>query len=431
MDQLPGIAVEALFAPAVRRAARPGPVSRPGVVSRPVAVDRPGPVSRHGEPGRAAGGGRRPVVCLYTPSADPSGMGGHMIDLAAEYVRQLDVTMMAWPTPAGVRLLELAAAVGARPVALPHPRDPGFGNAVAHDLRMHPVDVFHVHVGTGRENFDGARAAGCAGVPAVLQTLHLPWQMGSRKHRVPFFAAIEPVDRLVAVSELQRRSYERIGVPAERFVTVPNGIRTRAGGPGRAAARAALGLHPAARVVLTVGRLLHYKGQRHLIDAVPDLAARFPDLAVVVLGDGPLHRALTEQAAALGVADRVHLPGFRPDARLLLDAADVFVLPSRQEAMPLAALEAMDAGLPVVASRVFGSAEVVVDGTTGLLVRPGDPRALGCAVAELLDDPERARRCGAAGRQRYLEHYSSARMAAQTLAVYRAVLARSPARGSG
>src|SRR4051812_1043195 len=131
-----------------------------------------------------------PSVCLYTPSADPSGMGQHLLDLAEGY-RALggSVTVMAWPTEPGRGLLRRAAELGARPVPLPHPRDPAFGTAIRDDLRRHPVDVFHVHVGTGRENFDGARAARRAGVPAVVQTLHLPWLLASRRKREPFFAA--------------------------------------------------------------------------------------------------------------------------------------------------------------------------------------------------------------------------------------------------
>ena len=373
-------------------------------------------------------GQARRSVCLYTPSVDPSGMGGHMVDLAAEYAPDVDVTVMAWATDGGCRVLEQAAAVGADPFPLPHPRSPTFADTVVQRLRDVPVDVFHAHVGTGRENFDGARAARRAGVPAVLQTLHLPWQMGSPKHRVPFFAAIEPVDRLIAVSELQRATYERIGVPSELLRTVPNGIRTRGAGLGRAAARRALGLDDDQRVVLTVGRLLVQKGQRSLVAAVPELVRRFPDVAVVVLGDGPLREPLLRQAADLGVAEHVHLPGFRADARLLLDAADVFALPSRQEAMPLAALEAMDAGLPVVASRVFGSAEVVVDGETGLLVPPGDADALARSLGELLDDPERRRRYGAAGRARFLAEYTGGRMAEQTRGVYEELLTGTRAR---
>ena len=361
-------------------------------------------------------------VCLYTPSADPSGMGGHMLDLAAEYAGRRDVSVLAWDTAPGRRLLERAAQLGARPVALPHPRAADFGPAIAGHLRAHPPEVFHVHVGTGREDFDGARVARAAGVPAVLQTQHYPWLMGSPKHRVPFFHAIEPVDHLVTVSAGQRRTYERIGVPADRMTTVPNGIRPRGAGPGRQAARAALGLDPDRPVVLTVGRLNVMKGHTHLLDAVPGLLRRFPDLAVVIVGQGHLEQALRAQAAALGVTGAVHLAGHRSDARMLLDAADVFVLPSRHEGMPLALLEAMDAGLPVVATRVIGSEEVVDEGRTGLLVRPRDPAGLGTALGRLLADPALRAEYGRAGRQRFVEGFTAARMAEDTLAVYARVL---------
>jgi glycosyltransferase involved in cell wall biosynthesis len=241
---------------------------------------------------------------------------------------------------------------------------------------------------------------------------------------VPFFHAVEAVDHLVMVSEAQRRTYEKIGVAAERMSTVPNGIRPRGPGAGRSAARAALGLDPDQPVVLTVGRLTVMKGHRYLLDAVPGLARLVPDVAVVVLGTGHLQAELAAQAEALGVADRVHLAGHRPDARMLLDAADVFVLPSRHEGMPLVLLEAMDAGLPVVATRVIGSEEVVVDGETGLLVRPRDPAALEAALARLLADDDLRERYGRAGRARFVEGFTSARMAADTLAVYDRVLAR-------
>ncbi len=369
---------------------------------------------------RSSAAGR--PVCLYTPSADPSGMGAHMVDLAAEYARGRDVSLLAWDTAPGRSLLRRAEAVGARAVALPHPRSAGFAAAVGAHLHEHPADVFHVHVGTGREDFDGARAARAAGVPAVVQTQHYPWLLGSRKHRVPFFRAIEAVDHLVTVSEGQRRTYEAIGVPPARMTTVPNGIRPRARGLGRDAARAALGLDPDQPVVLTVGRLNVMKGHTHLLDAVPALLGRFPDLAVVIIGGGHLEASLRAQAASLGVAHAVHLVGQRPEARGLLDAADVFVLPSRTEGMPLALLEAMDAGLPVVATRVIGSAEVVDEGRTGLLVKPRDPAALGAALGTLLADADLRAAFAEAGRSRFVEQFTAPRMAAQTLGVYEQVL---------
>ena len=370
---------------------------------------------------------RRLSVCLYTPSYNPSGMGAHMVDLAAELaggaLGDIDVSVLCWGTPGGQRVLEPAAAAGAETFALPHPRDPAFADTIVDVLAAHPADVFHAHVGFGLENFDGVRAARRAGVPAVVQTQHLPWKISSRRRLPDFFDAIRPVDRLIAVSEAQRATYERLGVAPELFTTVPNGIRMRGSGPGRKAARAELGLRDDQRVVLTVGRLVVMKGQRYLIDAVPELAARFPDLAVVVVGAGALEEPLRKQAAALGVEQHVRLVGHRSDARQLLDAADVFVLPSLHEGMPLAVMEAMDAALPVVATTCIGTSEVVTDGVTGTLVPPKRPAALAAALGELLDDPGLRARYGSAGRQRFLEHFTSARMARDTVAVYEDALA--------
>jgi glycosyltransferase involved in cell wall biosynthesis len=370
-------------------------------------------------------------VCLYTPSADPSGMGAHMLDLGEQMARAgAQVTVMCWPTAPGRRLLERAEAFGARPIALPHPRDRAFAPAIRAFLSAHQVDVFHLHVGTGRENFDGARAARAAGVPVVLQTQHLPWLLSSPRKREPFFAGIEDVDRILTVSQGQRQTYERIGVPGDRMSTVANGVRPRGAGPGRAEARRRLGLSAEHRIVLSVGRLIVMKGQRHLIEAVPQLVAGFPDLRVVLIGDGHLREQLAAQAGALGVSGAVLFAGHRADARELLDAADVFVLPSRHEGMPLAAMEAMDAGLPVVGTRVIGTAEVVVDGVTGSLVAPGDCDQLGLALDALLADPALRARFGEAGRRRYLDLFTSERMAEDTARVYLEAL-QTAARRSG
>jgi glycosyltransferase involved in cell wall biosynthesis len=373
-------------------------------------------------PGITASHPRRLSVCLYSPSVDPSGMGAHMLDLATEFRSQADVSVLCWGTASGHRILDRAAALDVATCPLPRPRDAVFGGAIVDFLTAHPADVFHIHVGSGRENFDGARAARRAGVPAVVQTQHQPWLLNPRK-QASFFRAIAPVDRLIAVSEGVRLTHEGIGVPAERLVTVPNGIVPRGPGPGRAAARAALGLRPDQLVVMTVGRLMVQKGQRYLVAAMPALAERFPRLAVVIVGGGYLAGDLARQAAELGVAGFLHLPGHRTDARMLLDAADVFVLPSRQEGMPLAALEAMDAGLPVVATDVIGTAEIVAHGMTGTLVPPQDPPALAEALAELLADPDLRQRYARAGRIRYVEHFTARRMAQDTLRVYEDVLA--------
>ena len=361
-------------------------------------------------------------ICFYTPSADPSGMGAHLVDLVEAYAARRFVAVMCRPTEGGRRLLDRAAGLAATTVPLPGPRDPSFAGVIADFLRSHPVDVFHSHVGWGWEDWDGLRVARREGVPAVVQTHHLPFLLSHPRKRERLLHGVEPAHHLIAVSNGLRRTYERIGVTSDRFTTVPNGVPARGPGPGRLAARKALGLDPDQPVVLTVGRLIKMKGQRYLVDAVPELVAQFPRLAVVIIGQGPLRAELAARAADLRLGSAVRLAGHRTDARMLLDAADVFVLPSRHEGMPLAALEAMDAGLPVVATRVIGTEEVVVDGQTGRLVPPEDAPALGAAVADLLGSAELRREYGRAGRRRYLENFTLDRMAEQTAAVYARVL---------
>lgn len=368
--------------------------------------------------------GRR-SICFYTPSSDPSGMGAHMLDLIDAFAGSTDVSLMARATPRAQWLLDRGSELGARTLPLPSPRDPGFGPLITAFLAAHPAHVFHCHVGTGSENWDGVRLARTAGCPVVVQTQHLPYALSSPRRRTAFFRSIAQVDGLIAVSDGLRRTYERIGVPAGCITTVANGVTPLASRMSRAEARHALGLTPEQPVVLTIGRLTHMKAQWQLVDAVPELAARFPGLAVVLLGDGPLRADLVEQAAQLGVADAVRFPGHQPDARLLLAAGDVFVLPSRHEGMPLAALEAMEAGLPVVATRVIGNDEVVVDGVTGALVPFGRPAELGARLAELFADPGLRRRQGAAGRCRYMAGFGHDRMVAETAAVYGRLLAAS------
>jgi glycosyltransferase involved in cell wall biosynthesis len=345
-----------------------------------------------------------------------------MLDLVAEYVPVTDVSVMMRPTTGGQRLLARAAALGARTVPLPSPRDRAFAQVVTGFLAEHPAQVFHCHVGTGCENWDGVRLARTAGCPAIVQTQHLPYRVSHPRKRRAYHHGIEEVDGLIAVSEGVRRTYLQIGVPPERITTVANGIAAPSAPLSRERARAALALGADDPVVLTLGRLTHMKEQWHLIDAVPLLAPRFPGLAVVLVGDGPLRAALVDRAAGLGIPGVVRFAGHRPEGQALLAAADVFVLPSRYEGMPLAALEAMAAGLPVVATRVIGSEEVVADGVSGALVPRGSPSALASAIAGLLADPALRRRQGDAGRRRQQLHFTRGRMAADTLAVYERAL---------
>ncbi|MBE0467024.1 MAG: glycosyltransferase family 4 protein, partial [Candidatus Desulforudis sp.] len=236
-------------------------------------------------------------------------------------------------------------------------------------------------------------------------------------------------DRVIAVADSLRAELVALGVaPPERVVTVHNGVTFRdsmsRGSPE--AFRRELGLSADRPVVGTVARLAPQKGVEYLLRAGAELAGAGRPVHLVIVGDGPLREMLTREAISLG-ADVLFL-GHRPDAAALMAAFDLFALPSVTEGLPLALLEAMAGGCPVVATRVGGVPEAVVDGTTGWLVPPADPAALAAAVAAALDDPVRRAELAAAGRERVRQVFTDARMVEKTLAVYREAL---EARGFG
>src|SRR5262249_45041482 len=147
-----------------------------------------------------------------------------------------------------------------------------------------------------------------------------------------------------------------------------------------------------------------------------------PKAVCVIAGEGSLRSSLERGTREFGLNKNVRFLGYRSDALSMVNACDLFVLPSAVESFGLSIVEAMALSKPVIATNAGGPKEIVVPGETGLLVPPSDPESLAGAMLELLSDPERARVMGAAGRQRYLERYTAERMAKETLEVYREVM---------
>jgi glycosyltransferase involved in cell wall biosynthesis len=186
--------------------------------------------------------------------------------------------------------------------------------------------------------------------------------------------------------------------------------------------REALGVPAEAPLVGEIARLCDVKGQRELIDA----AALAPGAHVVLVGEdleqqGAYRVLLEQQARTRGVADRVHLLGFRSDAAELLEQFDMLVLPSWIEGLPGVVLEAMAHGKPVIATPVGGTPELVEDGVTGIIVPARDPEALAEAIRTLAADRGRAQALGAAGRERAARDFSETAMTGRVLEVYDAV----------
>ncbi len=221
------------------------------------------------------------------------------------------------------------------------------------------------------------------------------------------------------------------GIPRRKIRVIVNGVDTARFRPHPDAAekrraRAALGVpNDGATVIGSLGRLEAIKDHANLARAVADLAARRPDLAagvrLVIGGAGSCRDEVERILADAGLSDRLILPGYIADTPAFYRALDVFVLPSRSEGTSNTVLEAMAAGLPVVATDVGESGRLIAAGETGAVVPPRDPAALATALIAYLDDPARAHRHGAAGRVRACTEFSLAAMLDAYAEVYRSV----------
>jgi glycosyltransferase involved in cell wall biosynthesis len=252
------------------------------------------------------------------------------------------------------------------------------------------IDILHAHM--PRASIPGTVLGRLAGVPVIVSQEHI-WSTHRRPERQ--FVHRNVVGRfsdvLLAVSEANRDNIikaERI--PPDRIRVLPNAIESFA--VDGAAARANLELPADTRLVGTVGRLTWEKGQDDLIAAIAALGV--PGARCVIAGAGPEEQRLRARIAALGLDGRVQLLGHRGDARELIAAFDVAVLSSKTEGSPLALLEYMAAGAPIVATAVGGIPELIQDGVNGLLVPPEDPETLAAAIRRLLADRELAARLG-------------------------------------
>lgn len=205
-----------------------------------------------------------------------------------------------------------------------------------------------------------------------------------------------------------------IGIPRKRVSTVHNGIEQ---GGGEPIAQGAHGDKPIR--LIAVGRLAAVKNYSLLLRAVAKLRQKQPGVELVMVGDGPLRAQLERETASLGLQDLVRFTGFCDQVDQLLGQADIFVVSSDYEGISIAMLEAMRAGLPVIATRVGGVPETVVDGETGWLVPPADEAALAGAISTLAADAACRKRMGLAGRDRVRQEFSVDAMLKKYSTIYR------------
>jgi glycosyltransferase involved in cell wall biosynthesis len=299
----------------------------------------------------------------------------------------------------------------------------------ARHMMRQRIDVMHAYSFYG--NVFGILPAKLAATPVVIASIRdrgaylTPMQKRVQRFVCRF------ADCVLVNAESVKEWLTSEGYNPSKIVVIPNGVELDRFDelPDRQRVRRELGIPDEAPLVMVVSRLTRQKGLEQFLEAAEILAPRFPDARFVIVGyanpaEHDYENLLKAQTDRLGLTGRVIFTGLRHDVPALLAAATVSVMPSLNEALSNVLLESMAAGAPIVATRVGGTPEAIVDGVTGLLVAPADSHALATAIAGLLGDPSLAARLGRAARQAIEAGYSVEKMVRATERLYLDLLAR-------
>jgi glycosyltransferase involved in cell wall biosynthesis len=253
------------------------------------------------------------------------------------------------------------------------------------------------------------------------------WLLFPKKytHRFLYIFASRLVSGFIAISDkIENEMFEVFGSLDNKITVICNGVDTRRYGQpvDKTLMRSQLGLDANVRLISMVGTLKKVKGHRYMIETMAAIVPQYPDLHLLLIGDGELREELQEQTERLNLCRHVHFIGNRHDVPDLLAASDIFVLPSLWEGLSMALLEAMASRLPIVASEVSGTIQAIIPNETGLLVPPGDVRKLKKAIRQMLSDPALAKAMGTAAKLRVDAEFSAHKQVSEHLALYHRLL---------
>ena len=377
----------------------------------------------------AALAGERVKICYVIDNLSFRGGERVFAQLATGLDREhYDVSVACSPGGPFVEQLR-AAGMRAVPINMRPQFNPWALVGLIRFLRRERPAIVHCQ---GRGDPYGRIAATVAGIPWVLSTtamIHSRYWVKSPFRKLLYRLIDRVTDPMVdhwlvlnqhAVDVLCAKH----GVPRARISIIPNGIEVERYAPERADGRKLrdeLALPAGARLLGSIGRLTWQKGVDTLLRAMPAILAQQPGAHLALAGDGEEAGRLQAEARRLGVADRCHFLGFRTDIPDVLAALDLFVLSSLAEGMPMVLLEAMAAGVPVVATRIPGVVDLVEDGIDGLLVASGDPGALAGAIGRMLADRDYAAAVSRAAAAKVRRQFTVEQMVERTSSVYESV----------
>lgn len=284
-------------------------------------------------------------------------------------------------------------------------------------IRRERIEIIETF--THDSNILGLSIAWIAGVPVRLGTHHGVIDGFPRwRQRLHTFIVNHMADAVIAVSAKMKDQAILEGIASDHVIVIQNGIEpVSLEGVNRPEVRKEAGLDDHDIFLLSVGRLVYQKAHQVLVSAMPLVLSEFPHVKLGICGDGLLRSQLELQIKELELGQNIKLLGKSDHVARFLSIADIFVLPSRWEGLPIALLEAMSAGLPIVATAVEGVDEVVLDGEHGVLVNVEDVNGLAQAILQLLRNPDLRRKMGVASRSRLQEFYSIDHMAGRYLSL--------------
>lgn len=387
------------------------------------------PSSSHGAPIRL-------LYFLNSPGV-PGGVEEHVAELALRLPEDRFAVTVVCPRSCRA-FFEPVARSGRRIVALDlyRPTHVWAMARLVQMLRAEAIEIVHSH--QFRATMYAAPLARLAGVPVVVETPHLreAWRRGWLKRSYLIDRLVyTAVDRFIAVSRAnERHLIEAKRCRGDRIVQIYNGRDLSVFSPdggARARTRASLGVAADELLIAHVGRLAEQKGHRYLLEAFVSVRQKVSRARMVFVGDGELRTDLERVVRERGWDTEVLFTGYQSEPRDFLAAADIVVLPSLYEGLPLVAVEAGAMGRPMVATAVDGNPEVIVNGVTGLLVPPADPERLAAALIELAADPDRRERMGAKAREFVVQRFSIEQHVARHAAFYSGLMTRRRAAAVG
>jgi glycosyltransferase involved in cell wall biosynthesis len=293
-----------------------------------------------------------------------------------------------------------------------------FAYRLATYLKELAPEIVHCHSRRGADILGGL-AASFADIPTVVSR-----RVDNTEMRLMASLRYRPFRKVIAISDAVAAVLVDRGVEEERIVVIRDAVDVDAFDTAAdcESTRAEFALGPEDFVIAAAGQLIPRKGHRYLLQAVADLHNHYPQLKLVIFGEGYLNNQLRAQANSLQLGDVVQFAGFRNDLDEFLSCFDLFAHPALAEGLGVAALKASAARLPVVGFAAGGMVEAVEDGKTGLLVAPEDSDALASAIRRIIDDPALGTRMGEAGRQRMQSEFSIDTMADKHETLYESVL---------